>query len=624
MKVSELLDAAQAHLTDGRVAAAQTLFTEAMEHPGGAARAAGGLGRIALRAGELEQAQELFGRGLVLAPENAELLVGLAVVHLCAQRLEDAEACLLRAMRLDPMLPEAPCNLATILLLRRDLQGARDMARRAYELAPETPDTIVCLANVEMQCGDIHAARALLEKSAALAPDRAGSYIGLGTVFRMTGEVDRAAESLERARMLEPDSPAVLASLAECRLALGEFATARRLVRQAVAVAPADGNVRTVEGMILLHSGQEVEALASLRLAARYSPESPAPLVNLALLMRRSHQWDAAMAAVREAIALAEPASGGARRLEVDLLFLAGAWRSAWLRFDELKALGRTTGNVPELPAEGIADLGSRLALIVDDLASSLLGLRLLPGVAGAERRIRILCLPAYAGFFRALPWVDCVEAREEINGPRDIEAGETALLLDELPRLLRATPAHLAPLGLDAPEPSADDTRPSRDPGGSPVIGLWWDDTPGGAQPQMLLDALPGVPMLLREPNPGQVLTLPDGATPQILVDHGVDELLVLARILVTLDLVVCVDGPVAHLAATLGCPTVVICQLDAAWYWQPCGPEKARWYPSARAVGRDSDGRWSGLTETCEHLLADPGACPGVDTGTGSPSQA
>ena len=45
MKVSELLDAAQAHLTNGRVEAAQTLFTEAMEHPGGAARAAGGARR---------------------------------------------------------------------------------------------------------------------------------------------------------------------------------------------------------------------------------------------------------------------------------------------------------------------------------------------------------------------------------------------------------------------------------------------------------------------------------------------------------------------------------------------------------------------------------------------------
>ena len=78
------------------------------------------------------------------------------------------------------------------------------------------------------------------------------------------------------------------------------------------------------------------------------------------------------------------------------------------------------------------------------------------------------------------------------------------------------------------------------------------------------------------------------------------------MAHILLSLDLVVAVDGAVAHLAANLGCRTAVICQTDVPWYWQPCGPEGTRWYPTARAVARDPGGDWSTLSEVCERLLS------------------
>ena len=620
MNVSEVLDAAQAHLSKGRDAAAEKLFTEALEHPRGVVRAMRGLGTIALRAGDVDGAQDLFGRALALAPDDAGLLVGLAAVHLAMQREEEAETCLRRAMRLDPALPDAPANLALILLSRRDVEGARALARRAMALAPDSPDIAMSLANVEMLRGDAGAARTLLEKAAALAPHRADPLAGLGTLLQLTGDVANAAQSLERARLLEPDAPSILSRLAQCKVALGEFEAAQRLVRQAVAVAPADSEVRNAEGMVLLHSGCYPEALAALRTAAQTAPENPAPLVNLALLMRRNHQMEAALDAARQAIALdnGSRTDAVARRIEIDLLCLAGNWREAWSRHDDLKTLGCPPGNATRLPEAGLTGFGAQPALIVDDLSSSLMGSRLIPRLAAGGRQVRLLCLPAYASFFRALPGIDCVDAREAIDLSRDIETGETVVLLDDLPRLMRATPALLAPPGLGSSpgEPPPDMASGRSDPAGPPRVGLWWDDTPGGPDPKMLLNALPGTPSLLREPEPGQTPVLPDGRAPSILIDHDVEDLLDMARVLLSLDLVVAVDSPVAHLAATLGCRTVVICPLDIPWYWQPCGPDGARWYPTARAVARDPGGLWSTLTETCEQIVS--------STDTGSQSAA
>ena len=611
MNVSELLDAAESHLSRGRDAAAEKLFKEALEQPGGGARAVAGLGAVALRAGDVDRARELFGRGLVLAPENADLLVGLAAVHMATQREEDAEICLRRAMRLDPASAMAPANLALMLVSRSDLEGAHALARRAVELAPDSPDILMTLAHVEVLRGNHAAAHPLFEKAAAIAPEKLEAQVNLAVFLRMVGDIARAVEILERARLREPDAPFVLARLAECKVALGEFETAQKLVRQAVAVAPADGSVRNAEGWVLLHAGHYAQALESLRLAARHNPQDPTPLVNLALLMRRNNQIEAALTAVRQAVALGEQADDGARRLEIDLLCVAGEWREAWRRHDEMWRRGQTSEDDAAPPDDAVAEFGLRVALIVDDLSSSLMALRLIPRLAAGERRIKLLCLPVYASFFRSIPGFDRVEAREAVVLSRDIDADETALLLDDLPRLMRAAPACLAPLEFKRDEPSPGAADAPAGPHGAPKVGLWWEDGPGGPDPQTLLGALPGVPRLLREPDSDQTLVLPDGRAPGALIDRGAEHLLDMADILLSLDLVVAVDGAVAHLAANLGCRTAVICQTDVPWYWQPCGPDGVRWYPTARAVPRDPGGTWSTLSEACDRLLSGTETC-------------
>ena len=619
MNVSELLDAAESHLSRGRDAAAEKLFMEALGQPAGAARAVAGLGAIALRSGDVDRARELFGRGLAAAPESTELLVGLAAVHMATQCEEDAETCLRRAMRLDPESAVPPTHLALVLVSRNDLEGAHAVALRAMELAPDSPDAVTALANVEALRGNLDAARPLFEKAAALAPEKLEAQVNLAVFLRMVGDVVRATEVLERARLREPDAPSVLSRLAECKATLGEFETARNLVRQAVAVAPADGSVRNAEGWVLLQTGDYAQALDALRLAARQDPQDPAPLINLALLMRRNNQLESALAAVRRALAFGEQVDDVARRIEIDLLCMSGQWCEAWRRHDEMWRRGRPADDDASPPDDAAADFGPRVALIVDDLSSSLMALRLIPRLAGQGRRVRLLCLPVYASFFRSVPGIDRVEAREAVVLTRDIDADEIVVLLDDLPRLMRATPGCLAPLELKRDEPAAGAGDAPAGPVGVPKVGLWWEDGPGAPDPRTLLGALPGVPGLLRGPDSDQVLVLPDGGTPGALIDSGAEHLMDMAHVLLSLDLVVAVDGAVAHLAANLGCRTVVVCQADVPWYWQPCGPQGVRWYPTARAVARDPGGEWSTLSEACDDLLADaercPGAAPAVD---------
>lgn len=608
MNIAQVLSAAEEHLVEGRDAAAKQLFTEALEQPAGAVRAMAGLGKIALRKGDTETAQKLFGHALTQEPENAGLLTGLAAVYLATERLEEAETCLRRAMRLDSALVDAPVSLTLLCLMRQDLEGARTAAERAIEIAPDSTDALTALAQVEVVSGNIPTAIALLQQSLALDPRQVETLTTLGSLFLLTDEPAQALDCLEAARLQEPDAPPVLARLAQCRAALNQLEEAGTLARQAATLAPADPEVRNIEGAVLLDRGCFAEALTALQAAAELDPQNPEPLVNLARLLRRRNELEAALTAARQAITLSNGAHELACRIEADLLCLSGDWSAGWRSYDRL---GR-----PDLPDDAVAvpdlairDFDPRLALIVDDFSSTLLGLRLLPQVIREVERLRLLCLPVFASFFQAIPGIASVHAYQEITLSTDIEAGETVLLLDDLPRLLRTEPRALPVeplhLCLESVESDPEDSTDSRDQkdltGDGPRIGLWWDDTPGGPDPQMLLTALPGRPVLLRECDDGQPLTLTDGQLPDILVPYSAEHLLDMAVALLSVDMVVTMDGPVAHLAANLGCKTLVLCQYDIPWYWQPCGPDEARWYPTARAVGRNLDGSWSDAAEAC-----------------------
>lgn len=586
MNISHLINAAEDHLKNDRDEVAQKLFVEALDYPEGAARAMAGLGKIAIRAGEIEKAQDLFGRALAIEPNNAFLLVGLATVYQLSERTEDAETCLRRAMRLDPTLPEAHTNLALVLLMQQDIEGAYAAAKQAFEIAPDSPDTLEAMAQVEIARNNIAMAIPLFQRILALAPQNMNALTNLGTLFQLIDEPDKAIEYLETARLQDPDAPHILTRLAECKTALGQLEEAEKLIKQAAVIAPGDAEVRNAEGAILLHRGRFTEALTALQAASELDPQNPAPLINLALLLRRNNESEAALATARQAIELSENTNETAHQIVADLLFTSGNYQEGWQSLSI---------NVPEDTAAQLR-AGTKLALLVEDLSSALVSVRLLPQLSG--QRVRLLCLPAFAGFFRAIDGIESVHSQEEIDLTKDIEDGETVLLLDDLARILQADSPPTTPLRLNLQDP-----LPS--PEHTPQIGLWWDDTPGGPDPQTLLNALPKTPVLLRATHPSQNLILPDGQPPQILIDHTVEDLIDMAIALLSLDMVVAIDSAVAHLAANLGCQTLVLChQCDIPWYWKPCGPEGAQWYPTAQAVGRDIDGSWNGLLDTCANL--------------------
>jgi tetratricopeptide (TPR) repeat protein len=77
-------------------------------------------------------------------------------------------------------------------------------------------------------------------------------------------------------------------------------------------------------------------------------------------------------------------------------------------------------------------------------------------------------------------------------------------------------------------------------------------------------------------------------------------------AALVVTLDLVICVDTSVAHLAGALGRPLWVMLTHRPDWRWM-VDREDSPWYPTARLFRQPAPGAWEPLVETLRSALAE-----------------
>jgi hypothetical protein len=75
-------------------------------------------------------------------------------------------------------------------------------------------------------------------------------------------------------------------------------------------------------------------------------------------------------------------------------------------------------------------------------------------------------------------------------------------------------------------------------------------------------------------------------------------------AAAMLDLDLVICVDNMVAHLAATLGRPTWLLLKGQADWRWMEARGDSP-WYPSMRLFRQPSPGDWQSVVRMLARAL-------------------
>ena len=208
---------------------------------------------------------------------------------------------------------------------------------------------------------------------------------------------------------------------------------------------------------------------------------------------------------------------------------------------------------------------------------------RLLPMLRPRVASITLEAPMALLGLLARLPGVDRLVGFDEA-APLACPPGSVAIELMEVAHALRLD-------WRDSPGPMP--WRREREPASTiRRVGLCWQAGAWNPERSVPLEALigalpPGLTLVrLQRGATAALFENPDDLLPDI--EHT-------ARLIDGLDLVVSVDTLVAHLAGSLGAPTLLLLKHDADWRWMTDCPSQP-WYPSMRRLRQTRAGDWSG----------------------------
>lgn len=281
-----------------------------------------------------------------------------------------------------------------------------------------------------------------------------------------------------------------------------------------------------------------------------------------------------------------------------------GAFARAWTLSDAaLAARDPATRDDPQQPYhlrwvwDGGPWLGRQvLVRCYHGLGDTLNFVRLLPLLRRDAAAVTLELQPELAGLLRRTPGADRVVPFDTAN---PLPPSECDIEIMELPHALRldqdtipSAPARLA----SSPRLTSLQS----------AIGLCWQagdwDPARSIVAAELIEAcmVGGVRLFSLQRGPAAA-----AATPAFVnrddSSMAIEDTAALIR---RLDLVVSVDTMVAHLAGTLGTPTLLLLQAEADWRWMH-GTDRSPWYESVRLLRQRRPGDWGEPLAELRRLL-------------------
>ncbi len=428
---------------------------------------------------------------------------------------------------------------------------------------------------------------------------------GWGTTALATGRTDDALARFTRALELAPTSQETLNNLVVCHLDRRDAVAAEATARSAIAVDAGQSMAWANLGVALARQRQFDEAARSLERALELeaaSAEVTDTFVNYGNCLRDAGRLDDALALYERSLP-DRPNPNGHGDYAFTLMAVgrvAEGFREYEFRWIT-NAFLRRYPNVDRPAWNGQPLQGRTLLLWVEQgFGDTFQFVRYAAHVKAQGATVLLLVREGLERVLQACPGVDRIVRRDE-----ELPSFDFHLPLMSLPRVfgtdLDSIPADVPYLQAD-PE-KVRHWRARLGPTTKRRVGLVWagnaahpNDTYRSIALQELRPvlAIDGVQFISLQKGPpaAQIATLEPGVD-IVDLDAELLDFADTAAVIELLDLVLCVDTSVTHLAGALGKPTWILLPHPADFRWMQ-KREDSPWYPSARLFRQDALRDW------------------------------
>lgn len=565
---------------------------------------------------------ESRARGLVTHHPNSGFLWKALSVSLQAQG-KDALQALQKTATLLPSDAEAHTNLGVVQRERGMLDDALKSHRRALALNPQFAQAHFNLGTVLRDLGLFEDALASLRQAIAIRPNYPEALNDIGNTLQDLGRLEEAAESYRRGVALQPELAEIHSNLGTVLRDIGKLDEALPSFRRAVQFNPGMAELHNNLGNALQESGRFGEAVASFRQALAIKPDFAAVHNNLGKTLRDLGQIDDARASVERALEI-DPAYAEAHLNRAYLFLQDGAFAPGWREYEY-----RWKVKESERPRE----FAQPLWLGQVDLSGKSILLHAEQGFGDTIQFVRYasLLIGRAATVYLEVPFALKSLLENSIDGIVILASGTP------LPPFDFHCPLLSLPLACESMQPTipasgpylrADPTlvaywKRKLDQFNALRVGVAWAGSPRRDQPaahavdRMRSLAFASLHPLLQVPGVdffslqvgGDAAAQLRGAPQVIDFTAGLYDFQDTAALIQNLDLVICVDTSVAHLAAALGKPVWMLNRFNTCWRWLT-EREDSAWYPTLRLFRQPSLGDWDSVIRNVKKALEEIGA--------------
>jgi Flp pilus assembly protein TadD len=532
-------------------------------------------------------------------PSSARSLVRRLHV---AGRSDEAIAVLQAAVQADPNSASRWADLGTLLGMLDRYPAAIDALRQARDLGDSSPELLQNLAIVLQSGGRLEEAAQAFAELRERQPDNVEAAIALGKVLAAQSKWPEAEDAFRAGLALQPQSAEIHFLLANVLERSGRIGEAIDAYQRALSIQPGFPEALHNLGWVLQKQVRLDEAVALYRRALELRPDYVDAINSLGCALHQRGEFAEAIAGFEQVIRLAPGHRSAQFNLAISLL-VQGELEKGFELFEERwRSLGIAEPALDRPRWDGSPLPGRKILIWAEHgLGDVIQFSRYLPLIQAAGGDVIFRVQGSLRGVLaRALPGVRVIELAES---PGDLDVH---LPLMSLPHVMQTKFGTIPPtLRITADPNLADQWR--RRIGrtvGKMNIGLAWAGNPANDH-----DHLRSVPLRLFAPLaqsvPAQVFSFQKGDAARQsrdptcgiqAVDLGQDlhDFEDTAAALEAMDLVICVDTALAHLAGSMNKPVWMPVSFVPDWRWL-MGREDSPWYPSLRLFRQAKPADWS-----------------------------
>ncbi|MEG4215804.1 tetratricopeptide repeat protein [Microcoleus sp. Pol14C6] len=546
-------------------------------------------------------------------------------------RLSEAIAYFKNALVLQPNSIEATTNLAVTLHQTGDLAEAATYYQRALEIDQNCAQSHNNLGILLQDQGNIMAAISCFQKAIALNPVYVKALNNLGAILQQQGELPSAIACFHQALSVNSNYVPALVNLGAAMQTQSQLDEAERLYERAIGVEPNNPTGHYHLGTLCLRAGKIEQAISSLERAISLNPNYIEAITNLGSAVEQLGDVSRAIWCYNKALEIDVNCVKAHFNLSLVLLLTGDLprglaeyeWR--W-QTEQAKKLPRLNFDQPVWDG---SDLNGQTILLRSEqgLGDAIQFVRYAAIVQQKGGKIIISCYQELKRLFKQIPGIAQVAVRMDELPDFQVQAP-----LMSLPHILGTNleniPANVPYLA--APPNWQFSLTSDR----NFKVGILWagssehlKDFQRSSDLSYFLQLLdiPGVSFysLQKELSAGDRTLLTQ--IPVIDLSDNLNDFADTAAVISQLDLVICVDTAVAHLAGALGKPVWILLCFMPDWRWM-LEREDSPWYPTARLFRQQTPGDWEEVFDriktALKHLISTRSqAVPGKEDTEASP---